>query len=116
MKGQISRREMIAASTGVAGFTFLPAHVLGRQGATPPSEKMNLAFVGIGMRGAENLRQLADLTQNIVALCDVDWSTPAGGRGGFGRGTTPTANNYPNAKRYEDYRKMLQEQEKNIDG
>ena len=32
---QISRREMIAASAGLAGFTFLPAHVLGRRRRYP---------------------------------------------------------------------------------
>jgi len=68
------------------------------------------------MRGAENLRQLADLQHNFLAVCDVDWSTPTGGREGSGRGNVATANNYPNAKRYEDYRRMLEEQEKNIDG
>ena len=113
---QLSRREILAAGAGVAGFTFLPSHVLGLDGTTPPSERMNLAFVGIGMRGAEDLKQLADLKQNVVAVCDVDWSTPTGGRGGFARGTVPTANNYPSAKRYDDYRKMLEEQDKNIDG
>jgi hypothetical protein len=68
---QISRREFVAA--GAAGFTFLPAHVLGRGGATPTSEKLNLAFVGIVARGSLNLTELNNLHQNIVALCDVDW-------------------------------------------
>src|SRR5271169_5781538 len=114
---QISRRELLATSGSVAGLTFLPAHLLGRDdGVVPPSERMNLAFVGIGIRGAEDLRQLAELKQNVVAVCDVDWSTPVTGRGGFGRGAVVTANNYPDAKRYEDYRKMFEEQEKNIDG
>ncbi|MGE5489125.1 MAG: Gfo/Idh/MocA family oxidoreductase [bacterium] len=78
---------------------------------------MNLAFVGIGMRGALNLSELASLGQNVVAICDVDWSTPSGGRPGAARrGTVATAAGYPQAKRYTDYRKMLEEQEKNIDG
>ena len=130
---QISRRELIAAGTGVAGFTFLPARVLGRGGATPPSEKLNLAFVGIGARGSFNLRELDHLNQNIVALCDVDWrareTTGRGGRAGragqdvlrLGEAErlSPillTSKYYPQAKKYDDYRRMLEEQDKNIDG
>src|SRR5512141_882673 len=113
---QLTRRQFAAAGAGLARFTIVPAWVLGRGGATPPSDRMNLAFAGIGMRGALDLQELAALDQNVVAVCDVDWSTPAAGRGGFGRGTVPTAEKYPKAKRYDDYRKMLQEQEKNIDG
>jgi len=114
----VSRREFVAAGTGLAAFTFLPAHVLGRGGVDPPSERMNLAFVGVGMRGAYDLQELANLNQNVVALCDVDWRENTSGRAGAPPrgGTLATAQKYPNAKRYDDYRKMLQEQEKNIDG
>ncbi|MGA2726000.1 MAG: Gfo/Idh/MocA family oxidoreductase [Bryobacteraceae bacterium] len=123
---QITRRELIAASTGVAGFTFLPARVLGRGGAIPPSEKLNLAFVGIGARGTLDLRELAHLDQNVVALCDVDWrprdTAGRGGRAGKA-GAMPQAysqvqllGQYPQAKKYDDWRRMLQEEQKNIDG
>jgi hypothetical protein len=129
---QISRRELIAASTGVAGFTFLPARVLGRGGAIPPSEKLNLAFVGIGTRGSFDLRELDHLNQNIVALCDVDWrewAPMAQGARNESAKKAPAAldtaarfspiqcvGQYPQAKKYDDWRLMLQEQEKNIDG
>lgn len=124
---QISRRELVAAGTGLAGFTFLPAHVLGRGGATPPSEKLNLAFVGIGARGSLNLTELNSLHQNIVALCDVDWRRrEAAGRpgadpnrlGAAGRSSPLllATETYPKTKRYDDYRKMLDEMDKDIDG
>src|SRR6202521_4356788 len=58
-----------AATTGNA-FTIVPRHVLGR-GFTPPSDMLNIAGVGVGGIGRTNLIALA--TQNIVALCDVDW-------------------------------------------
>jgi hypothetical protein len=122
---QKSRREFVAA--GAAGFTFLPAHVLGRGGATPPSEKLNLAFVGIGARGSLNLTELNNLNQNIVALCDVDWRH----REAMGRRGRPDPNRlgaagrmspilltetYKDARKYDDWRKMLDEEDKNIDG
>ncbi|MGE5489126.1 MAG: Gfo/Idh/MocA family oxidoreductase [bacterium] len=124
---QISRRELISAGAGVAGFTFLPARVLGRGGAVPPSEKLNLAFVGIGARGSLNLSELNSLQQNIVALCDVDWrhreSRRPGGpdpnRLGAAARLSPillATETYPKAKRYDDYRRLLDEEDKNIDG
>ena len=58
-----------AAATGAA-FTIVPRHVLGN-GFTPPSDLLNIACVGIGGMGRNNMRAVA--SQNIVALCDVDW-------------------------------------------
>src|SRR5215472_18784428 len=67
----ITRREFVreAAAAGTA-FTIVPRHVLGR-GMTPPSDLLNIAGVGIGGMGRANLIALA--SQNITALCDVDW-------------------------------------------
>src|SRR5260370_16306605 len=68
---EVSRRDFItkAAVTGAA-FTILPRHVFGR-GIVPPSDTMNVACVGVGGMGRSNLINLA--SQNIVALCYVDW-------------------------------------------
>jgi predicted dehydrogenase len=82
-------------------FTIVPRHVLGGAGNTPPSEKLNIAGIGIGGQGADDLSQME--SENIVALCDVDEEYAA-----------ETFARYPNAKKYRDFRKML-EKEKNID-
>jgi predicted dehydrogenase len=74
---------------------------LGGVGNTPPSEKLNIAGIGIGGMGKSNLRQLE--SENIVALCDVDHEYAA-----------PVFKRYPKAKVYTDYRKML-DQQKDID-
>jgi predicted dehydrogenase len=70
-KPGVTRREFIetAAATGAA-LTIVPRHVLGR-GYTPPSDLLNIACVGIGGMGRNNMRAVA--SQNIVAICDVDW-------------------------------------------
>ena len=67
----VSRRHFIetAALTG-AGLTIVPRHVLGK-GFTPPSDLLNIAAVGVGGMGRNNMRAVG--SQNIVALCDVDW-------------------------------------------
>src|SRR2546430_9209394 len=67
----VTRRDFIKnAAVGGAGFMIVPRHVLGR-GMTPPSDLLNIAGVGIGGMGRSNLIALA--SQNIAALCDVDW-------------------------------------------
>jgi len=103
-KKTINRRNFINTSTAaLAGLAFVPSHTVSGLGHIAPSDKLNIAGVGIGGRGKDNLRSLA-LTENIVALCDVDWGSRSEG----------VFKTYPNAKRYKDYRKMLDNQ-KDID-
>ena len=93
----MSRRDFISGIAGAAAFTIVPCRVLGGAGNTPPSEKLNIAGIGVGGQGAWDLSQLE--SQNIVALCDVDQNHAAG-----------TFKRYPKAKRYRDFRKMLDKQ------
>jgi predicted dehydrogenase len=100
--GQISRRGFLGGAAAAAAFTVVPHSVLGGVGVTPPSEKLNIAGVGCGGKGKDNLAACAE-TENIVALCDVD-EKYAG----------EVFRRYPNAKKYRDFRRMLDEQ-KDID-
>ena len=72
---QFSRREVLSNGAKAGAFTILSSSALGRAGALPPSDKLNIAFIGIGITGWTNIRMLA--SQNIVAFCDVDLGTPA---------------------------------------
>ncbi len=94
---RLSRRQFGQAVAAAASFVLVPSHVVAGRGGTPPSEKLNLACVGLGAAGLENLR--ACETENIVALCDVDWQLASYA---FSR--------YPQAKRYKDFREMLDAQ------
>jgi hypothetical protein len=70
-KADLSRRQFLAnVATGGAAIAIVPRHVLGR-GFTPPSDLLNIAGVGVGGMGRNNIINLS--SQNIVALCDVDW-------------------------------------------
>src|SRR5438874_509321 len=69
-KGLTRRKFLSNVAAGGAAAALVPRHVLGR-GMTPPSDLLNIAGVGIGGMGRTNLVNLA--SQNIVALCDVDW-------------------------------------------
>ncbi len=97
-----SRRHFLASTaTTITAFSVISAHVLGRAGGKPPSEKLNIGAIGAGGRAADDLAELQ--TENIVALCDVDWASAAG-----------SFDKFPKANRYKDFRKML-ETEKSLD-
>lgn len=100
----ISRRGFINTSAAaLAGVTIVPGRAVSGLGHIAPSDKLNIACVGIGGMGRVNIENVAK-TENIVALCDVDW-----------RGQVlKVFDAYPGAKRYKDYRKML-DQQKDID-
>ncbi|HEC41546.1 MAG TPA: Gfo/Idh/MocA family oxidoreductase [Bacteroides sp.] len=97
-----SRRRFIGmtAATGAA-FTIVPSFAVSGLGHVAPSDKLNVAGVGVGGIGRRDLGKITG--QNIVALCDVDWDYAA-----------KTFKDYPDAEVYKDYRVMLEKQ-KNID-
>ena len=65
-----TRREFVTTAAGAgAAFMIVPRHVLGR-GFQAPSDMVNVATVGFSGMGASNTR--AVLSQNLVAICDVD--------------------------------------------
>jgi predicted dehydrogenase len=100
-QGALTRRGFLATSAALTSLTFLPAEVLGLGGQASPNSKLNIAGVGIGGQGASDLNDVS--SENIVALCDVDADYAA-----------KTFAKYPNAKRYKDFRQML-DKEKSID-
>ncbi|MBN1817204.1 MAG: Gfo/Idh/MocA family oxidoreductase [Sedimentisphaerales bacterium] len=94
---RISRRAFMGgAAAAAAAFTVVPRHVLG-QGMKAPSDKLNIAGVGVGGMGNGNINACKD--ENIVALCDADFSYA-------GR----TFQQFPKARQWKDFRKMLDEQ------
>jgi len=146
-KKEISRRTFLTkVAAGSAACAIVPRHVLGR-GFTSPSDTLNVAGVGVGGMGRTNLINLA--SQNIVALCDVDWRyadkgfdrldldierlkkrielpappppgeapvpfDPIRAQARLDRMVKLKTEHLPRAKRYTDYRDMLEHQ-KDID-
>lgn len=123
-KTSLSRRRFVAGTSGAAlGAMIVPRRVLGGPGYQPPSDTVNFAVVGCGGQGASDSTELVAGGHNIAALADVDFSYVDGAVEGRTRGRDgqPNPNNiklqeaYNKAKRYADFRVMLESQ-KDIDG
>lgn len=98
----ISRRQF-AAAAAVASAAIVPRRALARSGETPPSEKLNVAVIGVGGRGASVISAVAPEV-NMVALCDVDQNRAA-----------KTFAAFPAARQFRDFRKMFDALECRID-
>lgn len=100
-----SRREFVKRAAVGSAFFIVPRHVLGGPGFTAPSDRLGLAAIGAGGKGGSDIRNASvGGRERVVALCDVDFGGSAG----------ETAKAFPDAVRYADYRRMLDER-KDID-
>src|SRR5207237_186808 len=81
----MSRRRFVGDVASGIAFTIVPAHVLGGRGRLAPSDKLNIACIGVGGMGANDVRGVGK-TENIYALCDVDDRQAAGSVSAFPRG------------------------------
>lgn len=116
---KISRRKFVAGTTGVAlGAMIVPRHVLGGTGYIAPSDKLNVAVIGCGGQGASDATELVAGGQNIVALADVDFGyvdkavaeRTKNRDGSPNESAVKLQEAYNKAKRYDDFRKMLDQQ------
>ncbi len=101
MRSSLNRRELLAGMGG-AGLTSLGLDRIRVPARAATNEKLNIAVIGCGGQGAENLKQVSG--QNIVALCDVDDE----------RGSE-AFRQFPKAKRFLDYRKLFDVMHRQID-
>ena len=91
------KRTSIATSTAALAFPYV-GNVLGA------NDRINVACIGVGGKGDSDSSDAAGCGGNIVALCDVDSNT-----------LDQKSKQFPNAKRFQDYRKLLDEMGKDID-
>lgn len=101
----LQRRKFIkAGALGMAAFTIVPRHVLGK-GHVAPSDKLRIAGIGAGGKGESDLAEFAKSPNvSIVAMADVD-----------DRAAAKSRKAYPNANYYHDFREMLEKEKNNID-
>ncbi len=104
----MTRRSFLGKTAAVAAFTIVPRHVLGGQGYTPPSDKLNIGCVGVGGKGRSDVEGASK--EVLSALCDVDDEQMA-------KTIKEGSEKNPQlvkAVRYRDFRIML-EKEKSLD-
>jgi predicted dehydrogenase len=100
-----TRRDFVKKGAIASSILFVPRHVLGGPGYTAPSDQLNLAAIGAGGKGSSDIRHASVKgRERVAALCDVDFSGSA----------SRSVEAFPNAKVYQDFRVML-DQEKDID-
>ncbi len=111
MSKPISRRNFIEKSAlATAGAIIATSPLLANVSRVPaskktkisPNDKLNIVGIGVGGRGGAVISRLA--SQNIIALCDVDWKYAA-----------HKFKEFPDAKLYKDYRKLFDEMGSQID-
>ncbi len=99
---RLDRRQLLRHA-GLAGITvWTTAKSWGAEPPASPNEKLNLAGIGVGGQGGWDIGECA--SQNVVALCDVDDRRAAG-----------SYTRFPKAKRFRDFRKMLDAMGREID-
>lgn len=99
----LGRRDFLAASGALAAGVWMGTSPDESRAESSPNEKLNLAVVGLGGQGGANLGAAGQ--HNVVALCDVD-DLRAG----------KAYEKFPMAKKFADFRVMLDEMESKIDG
>ncbi|HEY1055358.1 MAG TPA: Gfo/Idh/MocA family oxidoreductase, partial [Emticicia sp.] len=104
-KKTTNRRDFLkSGAIAASGFFIVPRHVLGK-GFIAPSDKLNIAAIGAGGKGGSDIANAYNNgVNNVVALCDVDMARCKG-----------SLDKFPNAKRYNDFRVMLDEMKGDID-
>ena len=105
---ELSRREFLKTGTvAAAGMAAAPSALFGapkkEKKKVAPSDRLNIAAVGVGGMGNANLKEM-ETTENIVALCDVDWKY-----------AKDAYTRHPNAKKYQDFRVMFDEMGNDFD-
>ena len=106
-----TRREFLkGVGLATAGLSMNPASVFAMtSGETKQakSEKVKIAYIGIGNRGQQNIDEFAKTNMvDVVALCDVDIK---------GKQCEKALSMYPNAKRFTDFRKLFEEYSDHFD-
>jgi predicted dehydrogenase len=123
-----TRRDFIATAASAAAFTIVPRHVLGGIGYAAPSETLNLALIGAGGHGAFLINEVVSYSKglagqlggaNVVAVCDVDErrarETVSHNHPAITDTNDAGFKRFPEARRYNDFRKLFDWEEKNID-
>jgi predicted dehydrogenase len=103
MNARLNRRRFLQAVAAGAGYFYTADARSAARAAAGPNGKLYVAGIGVGGKGSGDISQAGRFCE-VVALCDVDEKNLAG-----------KAKEFPDARKYFDFRKMLDEMAKDID-
>ena len=95
-----SNRRQFLQTTALTGIGFWIASQSGAQESSSPNERVAIAGIGLGGQGSTDTDKVSKLG-DLVAICDVD--------------ETRISKKFPKAKKYADFRRMLDQMDKSID-
>lgn len=88
-----------AAGMAMGGMKTFASTLTSAQSASVKTEKVKIAYIGIGNRGEQNISEFAKTGMvDVVALCDIDMGA---------NHTQKVMNMYPNARRFRDFRELF---------
>jgi len=107
----LNRRAFLKGLLAASGYAALPASgvfgAVARLTQAAPSDKVNMAFIGVGNRGGDILKALnATGLVNVVALCDTEMGA---------KHTVDALIAHPTAAQFQDFRKMFDKMGKQFD-
>src|SRR5258706_11526122 len=101
-----TRRQFLSKTTLAVGAVTFSFPYVGR--VLGANDRINVACIGVGGKGDSDSSDARGCGANIVALCDVDQNT-------LDRKARQFAEKFPDLKKYQDYRKLLDEMGTDID-
>jgi predicted dehydrogenase len=98
----VDRRTFVGGLAAAGAVAALPRPLHALADHAPQDQKLRVACIGVGGMGASDVRGMSG--EELVAFADVDWRAAEGSFRAF-----------PKARRYKDYREMLEKERNNID-
>ncbi len=98
-KSSLDRRRFLTTGAAASGVWTAAPRILRAQGKVSANDKLNIGVIGSSGQGGFSIGQLKDIA-NIAALCDVDQNRLA-----------PVARQFPSARTYKDFRKLVEQQD-----
>jgi predicted dehydrogenase len=103
MNPELNRRSFLGTGAAGLGYFFTAPAISAARAARKPNETLQFAGIGVGGKGSSDIDNAGNLGE-VVALCDCDEGQ-----------IEPKAKKWPGAKKFTDFRQMLDEMGKHID-
>ena len=99
---ELDRRTFVGGLAAAGAVAAVPRELHALSGRTQPSQKLRIACIGVGGMGHTDVRGVSG--EELVAFADVDWKS-----------AERAFREFPKARRYKDFREMLEKERNNID-